>query len=187
MKTESVSSINSFWFFLCFGFLGVIAFGTILFLTQGFKLYVVESGSMAPQLPLGAVVLVSPHAQEIVSPLVTALPRFHKGETITFKSGKEVFTHRIINSEEVAGQIFYITKGDTNKAGDRERVEEKQVIGKVVFSVPFVGYLVSFVKSQQGYIFLIIIPATLIIYNEIINIKEEVKKFLAKRKVRELI
>jgi len=39
---------------------------------------------------------------------------------------------------------------------------------------------VTFAKSKEGFLLLIVIPATLIIYSEILNIKNEIKKLRRK-------
>jgi len=167
----------------------LIIFGTATVLSAfagpgSFRLYVVQSGSMSPALKLGSVVLVEPISwvKGIISPLPT--PIFEKGDIITFLSGKDPLTHRVVGIEESNGQFVYQTKGDANKAPDRQKVYEKQILGKVIFSVPYLGYGVSFAKTQMGYIFLIVIPITLIIYSEILNINTEVRRIIAERRKR---
>jgi len=60
-------------------------------------------------------------------------------------------------------------------------VTERQVLGKVLFSIPFVGRAIAFTKTQTGFMLLIVIPAVLLIYNEILNIKKEIGKMLKKK------
>ena len=63
-------------------------------------------------------------------------------------------------------RITYRTKGDANNDVDAGLTLHSQVIGKVVYKLPILGYLVSFVKTQLGFTLLIVIPATVIIYSE---------------------
>lgn len=53
-----------------------------------------------------------------------------------------VFTlHRIIAIEKYNnGNIIYVTKGDNNNNIDKDKVSDEQVIGKVKFVIPKVGY-----------------------------------------------
>ena len=56
------------------------------------------------------------------------------------------------------------------------------MIGKVKFSVPYLGYPINYAQSKQGFILLIIIPAVVIIFWEIQKIINEVaKKFKSKK------
>jgi signal peptidase len=51
---------------------------------------------------------------------------------------------------EVRDQTF-ITKGDANEDNDSSPVPFDDVEGKVAFSVPLLGYVVSFLKSPFGW------------------------------------
>jgi signal peptidase I len=93
---------------------------------------------------------------------------------------KTTVTHRI-NSLSLQDSS-YITKGDANKSVDLSEVRKGNILGKVIFSIPYLGFVLNFTKSQTGLIFIIIIPAVLIIYSELLNIKNEAKKLI---KVRE--
>ncbi len=149
----------------------------------GIKLYAVQSGSMAPTIPAGSLV---------VSKLAD---NYHVGDAITFKAEKDrliknpkfTTTHRIYDIKETAlGQIEYVTKGDANDAPDSQAVAEELVLGKTIFSIPLLGYPISFAKTREGLIILIVIPATMIIYSEILNVKNEAKRLIQKRKKRKL-
>jgi len=48
-------------------------------------------------------------------------------------------------------------------------------VGKVLFSVPFVGYAVDFAKKPMGFALIIVVPAAIIIYDEIKKIIQELK------------
>lgn len=85
-------------------------------------------------------------------------------------------THRIYDMKVTEGKISYITKGDANNNPDQKEVPKNEVIGKVLFSVPFVGYAVDFAKKPIGFALIIIVPAAIIIGDEIRKIFGEVKK-----------
>ena len=135
----------------------------------GIKLLTVQSGSMEPALKMGSVVFVK--SQE----------NYQKGEIITFRTAgnlKDTTTHRIVGIEEKDGTIYFQTQGDANKTPDGQLVPKDWVVGKVKFAIPYIGYPIAFARTLPGLIILIIIPATIIIYDEILKIREE----LAKRK-----
>jgi signal peptidase len=132
----------------------------------GFKLFTVQSGSMAPAIKTGSLVVVK------------SAPEYAVGDVITFKNAPAPTTHRIESIED--GVIT--TKGDANDAPDSEPVNANQIVGKVIVSASYLGYPVAFAKSKEGFVLLIVIPATLIIYSEILNIKNEIKKLRKKKK-----
>lgn len=140
---------------------------TVFFLLSQFnfpgnyKIFLVQSGSMSPAIKTGDLVVVKP------------ISKYKKGDVITFlSSNKFNVTHRIINIENK--QIT--TKGDANKTNDQEIVNLTQILGKVKYRIPFLGYLIIFVKTIPGLITLIIIPSTIIIYQEFLQIKKNLKK-----------
>jgi signal peptidase len=136
-------------------------------------MYVVKSGSMEPKIQTGSVVLNSQKNSYMV------------GDVITFKvlDSKELVTHRINEIKvDAESNIFYIVKGDANSNPDPELVSKTNVVGSVDFSVPYLGYLIAFIKTIPGLIVFIIIPATIIVYEEIGKIKGEVKRIQEKKK-----
>lgn len=145
---------------------------------NGIRLYTVQSGSMTPTIPAGSIVLVKPAAQ------------YREGDVITFKSAEErhlkhptkTTTHRIDQVKKVDGRVEYVVKGDFNPSPDSVPVTPDLILGKVLFGIPLLGYPVAFAKTVPGLIILIIIPATLLIYSEIQNIKREVAKIKQERK-----
>lgn len=54
-------------------------------------------------------------------------------------------------------------------------MKKENVTGKVVSTIPYIGYIGYFVRTPIGFI-LIIIPATLLIITEIRKIIKELKK-----------
>ena len=64
-----------------------------------------------------------------------------------------VATHRIIEilpDEEDSSVLRFRTQGDANDAPDGTPVHYKNVIGKPVFSVPYLGYFANFVQNPPG-------------------------------------
>lgn len=133
----------------------------------GYKTLIVLSGSMEPKIHTGSVVAVRP-AKE-----------YKVGDVITFgekTKTKTPTTHRIYEIKEVNGTKSYITKGDANNAPDQKPVSEKEILGKVLFSVPYAGYAVAAAQKPVGFMLIIVVPAVIIIYDEAQKIKKEIMK-----------
>ncbi|OGD63880.1 signal peptidase I [Candidatus Beckwithbacteria bacterium RBG_13_42_9] len=140
-----------------------------------FRLFSVQSGSMEPNIRLGSLVVNKPQSS------------YQKDDMVTFRSErsvKETVTHRIIevSEDKDLNKVQYKTKGDANEDPDPEPIPGNRVIGKVVFTIPYLGYAVAFAQTQTGLIVLVVIPATLIIYSELMNIKNEVVDIIKKRR-----
>lgn len=130
------------------------------------KLFSVESGSMTPTINKGDIIAVS-----------TNNNTYNVDDIITFRTGNHQGalnnTHRII---EITQANTYITQGDNNQAKDIDPVSQEQIIGKYIFRIPLLGYPILFIQTIPGFIFLIIIPTTILIYEEIKKIKYEISK-----------
>lgn len=100
---------------------------------------------------------------------------YKQKDVITFSDSSErVITHRIIEINEEVHQ--YVTQGDANQTPDPHPIKQDQIIGKVAFVIPKLGFAVAFAQSKTGIAILIGIPAVLIIYDELRKIFVEVKK-----------
>ncbi len=129
------------------------------------KAKIVKSGSMEPAIRTGGLVIIASSAS------------YKVGDVITF--GKDTktqipTTHRIVAIEGVGSLQTFVTKGDANDAPDPTATRLSDVDGKVVFSVPYLGYILDFAKKPIGFILLVGVPAGLIIIDEIIKIFREV-------------
>ena len=141
-------------------------------ITGNYKVMTVISGSMEPKIKMGSVVVVKPADD------------YKIGDVITFgtiSKTKSPTTHRINDIRVIDGKPIYITKGDVNNAPDTRQVQKKDVIGKVLFDVPYVGYAVDFAKKPIGFALIIIIPAAVIIFDEARKIYNEIKKKKTKK------
>ena len=132
-----------------------------------YKVMTVLSGSMEPTIKMGSVVVVKPAKDYKVGDIITFGP---------YSKTKPSTTHRIYEIKNVNSKKVYITKGDANNAPDNREVRKEDILGKVIFSVPYFGYLASFAQKPYGFATLIIIPAILIIADQIKVIVKEIKK-----------
>jgi hypothetical protein len=66
--------------------------------------------------------------------------------------------HRIIEITNVGGELQFVTQGDQNQTADPTPVSLEGPGDKVVYSVPYAGYILKFSGSTAGQIFLIGVP-----------------------------
>ncbi len=125
----------------------------------GRKIYIVMSGSMEPALKVGSIVVVQALAAEEVEP----------GDIITFSSdhSPSVTTHRVQRVDTENGLLFY-TKGDANEVQDPMPVRAHQLVGTVLFAVPYLGYMFAYARTTQGLMTLFGL-ATLVVGAELIH------------------
>ncbi len=107
----------------------------------GFEIYTVLSGSMEPTYKVGSVIYVKEvNADEL-----------KKDDTITFKLTEEtIATHRIVNVVEENNERKFETKGDANENNDEGYVTEDRILGKAIFTIPYLGYLAEFIQTKHG-------------------------------------
>lgn len=103
---------------------------------------VVASGSMVPTLNVGDLLIV----QGVNS------RDLHVGDIIVFKPPYPYWkgvpwVHRIIDKRVRTNEVEYRTKGDANIAPDPFWVKSSNVIGKVLYRIPYLGYASLFLKG----------------------------------------
>ena len=98
---------------------------------------VVGSGSMEPIMYTGDIVLVAKIPADTI--IVGDIIQFRKAEGINIM-------HRVIEIQETAGTKRFITKGDANDSPDVEPVIPQNVVGKVVVTIPKIGWVSIVVK-----------------------------------------
>lgn len=140
---------------------------------SNFQVKIVKSGSMEPYMMTGGIVVIR-NATSYV-----------EGEVITFTghSSEIPTTHRIIGTENVDGVTHFITKGDANEERDTETVTTDMILGKVFFTVPYVGFILDFARQPLGFFLLIGIPALLIVIDEVERIWREIQRLRSQKKV----
>lgn len=110
----------------------------------GVDVYSVLSGSMEPTYHTGSLVYVKETDYRLLE----------VGDPITFMLDENTLaTHRIVEiipDEEDPEVLRFRTKGDANEAADGGLVHYRNVIGKVFFTVPYLGYLSDFLQHPPG-------------------------------------
>ena len=135
----------------------------------GWQPQVVLSGSMEPTLRTGGVAFVEPkRADEI-----------RVGDILTFKRPDKpdvLVTHRVTRVVDEKGVLNFKTKGDANDVEDDWSVPAANVVGTVKWDVPYLGYVTDKVRTRQGFMLIIGLPAALIVLGELQNIARELRK-----------
>ena len=107
----------------------------------GYEGYVVVSGSMEPNIPVGSIV----YSKE-VDPVT-----LRTGDVIVFiddTRGTTPITHRIVENDTYTHTI--ITKGDANEKPDISPITYDNVIGKVTTHIPRVGFAIAMFTTMLG-------------------------------------
>ena len=131
-----------------------VAFGTPL----GSPFYVVASGSMVPALEVNDILIISGHEQ---------FESLGLGDIIVFDRPSDhsrVIVHRVASVMDEDPRTLR-TKGDANPAsipGTDFPITEKEYIGKVVYTIPQIGYITQLLKPPINYIIIVIVIGALI-------------------------
>lgn len=142
----------------------------------GIEILTVLSPSMEPQYPTGSLIYlidVDPATLEVE-------------DVITYKiSSTSTATHRIkeiIPDQDDPSVVRFRTKGDNNDTYDGKLVEFEQVQGKVVFCIPFLGYLAMYIQSPPGLYVAIGAALAIILFVMIVDTVTDEKKDKNKQK-----
>ncbi len=103
-----------------------------------FQPSVVLSGSMRPVIDAGDVIIIAKIPTDTIE--VGDISQFRKPEKITIM-------HRVIEIQGTEEAKLFITKGDDNDEPDADPVIPKNVVGKVVFTVPKIGWVAIVIKN----------------------------------------
>ena len=139
--------LNAISMGLSAGFLAFILLLAVLVivlpLVVGGSPLTVLTSSMEPKLPPGTLVVVKP----------TPVSDIRIGDVITYQlySGQpEVVTHRVIERVSSSdGTVSFITKGDANGVPDANPVREVQVRGTVWYSIPWLGWVNTWLTGER--------------------------------------
>ena len=143
---------------LSFLFLGIIV--SLAVLLGGVRLvglspYTVLSGSMEPTYPVGSVIYVASvdtSELKVDDPIIYTIP----GGTVVTHRIKEVINP---NSPELA----FRTKGDANAIADGAPIPARDVIGKPLFAIPYIGYVSKAIQEPVGLVSVIAVCAAVFI------------------------
>lgn len=173
---EKIGIIKTGVFWLAFGLAAACALAGIFLpgVTETympFRLYTVLTDSMSPRIPPMSLVLVRQVASD--APL-----ELQSEQIITFRAerfGKQIIqTHRFSHTEwdGELGQTIYRTHPEQTTELDFYKTTREDILGIYVFSVPYLGKVLLFLKSRWG---LLLLGEELIIFlvNQLIKARWE--------------
>lgn len=130
-------------------------------------LYTIVSGSMEPAIKVDDI---------IFSVRVDDPSTLMVGDVITYQSDSTLIkdmkiTHRIIDIRDKSdGTREFITKGDYNPSADPAPIQERDILGKTIFKIPFIGKIQMFLASKMGWFLIVLIPALGVIIFDILKL-----------------
>lgn len=141
IKTLSYSLLGIIILFI------LLIFINIFFFNNKYKVSLVLSGSMEPDISINDLVILR------------STDKFNVNDIVSYKdtSGK-VIMHRII---KIDGNKV-ITKGDANNVSDKE-IDKSQITGIYVYNIKYLGKIIKLIKTPIG-LFLVLLLIVLIIF-----------------------
>lgn len=114
----------------------------------------VLTGSMEPDLPVGSLLLISPAEYDDIE----------IGDDITFvrDANLTLVTHRVIRKDDASQEIT--TQGIANNVPDNP-TSYANVIGKVIFHIPYAGYLVIWTSDLTRKLLFCILIVVLVVFS----------------------
>jgi signal peptidase len=122
------------------------------------------TGSMEPTISPGDVVI-----NEEIAPAEAQV-----GDIVTFRDPEQqskMLTHRVVSIRPAKDDRFaFVTQGDANNTQEHWRVAADGQIGRVVYTVPWVGNIAVFARTRLGMGLLVGVPLLLILIEEMVRI-----------------
>ncbi len=100
------------------------------------KARIVLTGSMKPAINPGDIIITTPISNKTpkVGDVIAYQARRFNGQAVA------VFSHRIIGGDIKSG---FVVKGDANKTPDNQKPVPKDILGVVIFTIPFLGNILT--------------------------------------------
>lgn len=120
----------------------------------------VLSGSMEPGIKVGDLIIAKK----------TDPSNVKEGDVVTFKMNSVVnVTHRVVEVFNNDNNISFKTKGDANNIADDTLVQGDNLVGKLVFRIPKLGYFIDWVTTPLGFGILFILPVIILLSREVLT------------------
>jgi len=135
----------------------------VVFLKTDYPLHTPISTSMQPTLNVGDYLIVQGVDDDSE---INAGKEI--GDIIVFRKPTdpdEFIVHRAIEKiwNEEEGIYYFKTKGDNNSSSDPWSITKDDIIGKVVWKIPLLGYIKIFLGTQIGMVIVVILFLILIV------------------------
>jgi signal peptidase len=137
----------------------------------GYNAHIVESGSMRPSMPPGSVMF-----ETSVNPR-----NIETGDVIVFRPNdtrmeEDLVTHRVVDIREGNYSLQFRTMGDANSEPDPGWTPDYRVTGKKLFSIPFLGTVISVFQSLPVILAMVGLPSAILIRKELLKILENMEE-----------
>ena len=100
------------------------------------KARIVLTGSMEPAISTGDIIITTPitRKEPKVGDVVAYQAKRFNGDNVA------VFSHRIVSGDLQSG---FVVKGDANKSPDNQKPKASDILGVVIFVIPFLGNILT--------------------------------------------
>ena len=122
----------------------------------------VLTGSMRPGIQPGDMVVDEP----------VRATQIRVGDIVTFRdpSQDRTITHRVRQADVFDGQVHVITRGDANDTVEKWQIPISGQVGRVVYTVPKIGYPVTWSHTRNGRLAMVSLPALLLAIMALVKI-----------------
>ena len=130
----------------------------------GIEPFVVISGSMEPKIQTGSLCFINKHAK---------YDNVNVDDIIAYTAPTgDKITHRVINITDEGIE----TKGDKNNISDGTSTTPDNFIGKNLFSIPKLGYVVKLIQTPRGTIIMCTAIIAIMVATFLIDDKKIIKR-----------
>ncbi len=128
----------------------------------------VRSGSMSPTIKRGTLVVAEPVKAGNVA----------LGDIIIFRkdaTGENYVCHRVIGKTRNS-PIEFQTRGDANPFPDPEPVPARNILARVIWHFPIIGFAAIFFKTPMGFIVSVVVPGFTVAFICLAALRSELKR-----------
>lgn len=109
---------------------------------------------MLPTLKTGDLVFLAPADPKTLKTGDIAAVHVPSLDRTTYSLPANV-VHRIVRIEHTRAGLLFITKGDNNPGNDVFKTPQGNIVGRLRYVVPGIGFAFLFIQSPQGEIFFV--------------------------------
>ncbi len=134
-------------------FIGIIAVGAI----GGYLTHTVAADptpSMYPIIKPGSLLIIKPASPGSI----------HLGEIIEFHAPWDngtLYAHEVVGIKDLNGEIYFRTRGVNNPVDDPGLVPGSDLVGVVIYHIPYLGYPIIYGKVTAAVIMVVVIVSVL--------------------------
>ncbi len=121
------------------------------------------TGSMEPTISAGDVVIEEP-----IAPSEAKV-----GDIVTFRDPEDQskeLTHRVRKIVPDGAHLRFVTQGDANNTREHWRISAGGELGRIAYTVPWVGHVAALTRSKMGWLALLAVPLLFLALEELVRI-----------------